>query len=96
MFLICLKKNMTRVKGRLTNFLEASKSHRGEGWSGVRWVLRSIIARATKNIQLGRSPRMSIESTTPINGASIVGERCVSNSFEKGFFGFWMATTCST
>jgi len=31
---------MTRVKGRLTNFLEASKSHRGEGWSGVRWVLR--------------------------------------------------------
>ena len=49
-------------------------------------MLRSIIARATKNIQLGRSPRMSIESTTPINGASIVGERCVSNSFEKGFF----------
>lgn len=34
------EKNMTRVEGRLTSFLEASKTHRGEGWSGAGWVLR--------------------------------------------------------
>ena len=54
---------------RVTKILDSDLDY-SSAFVEARWVPRSIIARATKNIQLGRSPRISIERITPINGAT--------------------------
>lgn len=40
-------------------------------FSGAIYVPISMMARATKNVLPGRSPRMSIESSTSMNGAMV-------------------------